>query len=152
LSEAELLKYVFPIERDDEDCEPLRALALTYLAKFRWARPGRMWGGECIPGVIGIFLVELQDPELDVDPFIWVVVGDLPPAYLSPVYASSPKDALCAYIAEMSAWVEAVEKGEDTSELIPVNGEPTLKHASMLKTRLAFLEREIVPDAAGDPD
>jgi len=29
--------------------------AQAYLAGFHWAHPGKMWVGECIPGVIAIF-------------------------------------------------------------------------------------------------
>jgi hypothetical protein len=79
-----------------------------------------------------------------------VVVGDLPPAYLSSEYAKSPKDALDGYMGEMLAWVEAVEKGEPTDELIPNNGAPTLANAKTLRSRLEFLGREILPHLQGE--
>lgn len=75
-----------------------------------------------------------------------MVVGDLPPACISLVYASSPREALEAYIAEMGAWVEAVEKGEPADDLIPVNGEPTPANAAALKSRLALIESQILSD------
>jgi hypothetical protein len=109
-----------------------------------------MWVGEYIPGVIAIFLVELHRSEPDVDPFTWVIVGDLPPAYLNPVYCGSPQAALRGYIEEMSAWVEAVQKGESTDDMIPVNAEPTKENATALTTRLRFLEREILQRLNGD--
>jgi hypothetical protein len=149
-SESELLAHVFPIESyEGEDCHALVTEAHEYIAAFDWANPGRTWVGECIPGVIGIFLVELKPTDFDIDPFTWVIVGDLPPAYISPVYAASPRDALDGYIAEMAAWVEAAEKEEPVGDLIPVNAAPTRQNAEGLKDRLEFLRREILPHVAG---
>src|SRR5215467_8863804 len=146
MTESELLAHVSPVESyTAEDCRHLVAEAQTYLAGFQWARPGKMCVGECIPGVIAIFFVELHASGLDVDRFIWVIVGDLPPAYLSPVYCGSPRAALQGYMEEMSAWVDAVQKGESTDDFIPVNAEPTKENATALSTRLRFLEWEILP-------
>jgi hypothetical protein len=57
---------------------------------------------------------------------------------------------LDGYIGEMEAWVEAVENGQTTDDLIPVNAAPTLQNAEALKSRLGFLEREILPDSPGE--
>lgn len=81
-----------------------------------------------------------------------VVVGDLPPAYLSSKYAKSPKDALDGYLGEMQAWVEAVENGRPTEDLIPNNGAPTLPNAKALRSRLKFLAREVLPHLPGLDD
>jgi hypothetical protein len=147
----EIVNHVCPVESyEAEDCRDLVSAVHGYLATFAWAKPtGRIWVGECIPAVIGIFLVELEPSESDIDHFTWVIVGDLPPAYLSPVYAKSPREALNGYIAEMSAWVEAIERNQPTDALIPVNAAPTIENASSLKSRLNFLGREILPQMAG---
>jgi hypothetical protein len=149
-SESELLMNVCPVESyEGEDCQSFVTEAHDYIAGFDWAKPGRFWVGECIPGVIGIFLVELDSSSVDIDPFTWVIVGDLPPAYISPAYAGSPREALDGYIAEMMAWVEAVEKNETVDDLIPVNSPPTHENAASLKGRLEFLRREVLPQVAG---
>lgn len=149
-SESDLLTHVCPIESyKAEDCHALVVEVQEYLAGFDWASTGRTWVGECIPGVIGIFLVELKPSDMDIDSFTWVIVGDLPPAYISPVYATSPREALNGYISEMAAWVEAVEKDEPVDDLIPVNATPTRQNAASLQSRLEFLRREILPQVAG---
>jgi hypothetical protein len=137
-------------QAEREGCGDLLKTVDTFLNGFRWAKgTGRIWVAECIPGVIGLFLVELRPSGEDIDPFVWVVVGDLPPAYLSPVYAKTPKEALEGYIGEMDAWIEAVQAGKLTDELIPVNGAPTQANAEALKSRLQFLESKILPDMPG---
>ncbi len=72
------------------------------LDTFSWAtRTGEVWAGECIPGILGLFLVELEPARPEIDEYIWVVVGDLPPAFLSSLYAKSPRGVLDGYIGEI---------------------------------------------------
>jgi hypothetical protein len=136
--------------QEESGCDVLIAKADEFLDAFEWAkRTGRIWVGKCIPGVLGLFLLELDSPGPHVDKYVWIVVSDLPPAYLSSVYAKSPRSALDGYIGEMEAWIQAVKKGQPTNDLIPVNAPPTLQNAEALASRLAFLEREILPELAG---
>src|SRR5262245_24984654 len=103
-------------------------------------------------GVLGVFQVDLQPARAEVDSTLWVVVGDLPPAYL--VLDESPtwKDALRGYVAEMSRWVHAVKHGLPLDDVIPVAAEPSHEHADMLASRLAFIETEIIEAANGEID
>ncbi|MDX2220563.1 MAG: hypothetical protein SF172_16210 [Burkholderiales bacterium] len=101
-------------------------------------------------GVLGVFQVDLQPTSADVDSTLWVVVGDLPPAYLVLDQSPSWKDALRGYVAEMSLWVRAVKGGLPLEDLIPVAAEPSHEHAEMLASRLAFIEARII--SAGDGD
>jgi hypothetical protein len=101
-------------------------------------------------GVLGVFQVDLQPARAEVDSTLWVIVGDLPPAYL--VLDESPtwKDALRGYVAEMSRWVHAVKHGLPLDDVIPVAAEPSQEHADMLAGRLAFIETEIIESAGGE--
>lgn len=135
------------LAREEQGTDVLVESVYSFLRQFRWANVKEpLWVGESIPGVLGLFLVELMPSEEDIDQFIWVVVGDVPPAYLSSQFANSPREALECYIAEMRAWVMAVRQGEPVDDLIPVNADPTQENASALSSRLSFLEERIVPD------
>jgi len=135
------------IDSEEPGTGELLASMTAFLRGFPWARrTGRIWVAESIPGVIGLFLVELDAVSQDIDRYVWVVVGDVPPAYISSEFAKSPKAAVEGYIAEMEAWVEAVEKGEPVDDLIPVNGAPTRENAAALKSRLSFIKSKILPD------
>jgi hypothetical protein len=113
----------------------------VFLSGFSWAKQtGNVWVARSIPGVFGLFLVELDAVGADVDRYVWVAVGDIPPAYLSSEYAASPREALEGYLAEMGAWVKAVENGHAVDDRIPVDGAPTQENAEALKSRLLFLE------------
>jgi hypothetical protein len=143
----ELTRWVRPYDPGDVECAALADKPNEFLDTFSWAKARKnRWVAYFVPAVIRIFLVELDPQDRDVDQFIGVIVGDLPPAYLSPVYAKSPKDALDGYMGEMSAWADAVAKGESTADLIPVNGAPTMANVELLRRRIDFLGREIFPD------
>lgn len=138
---------VLDLELEETGTGDLVSVMDSYLAGFSWARRTKnVWVGISIPEALGLFLVELDPLSEDIDKYIWVVVGDLPPAYISTVYAVSPKEALEGYIAEMDAWVRAVKNGESVEELIPVNGAPTIANAEALESRLSFITTKILPD------
>jgi len=136
-------------EGDEEEALELKKLydeARRYIGSFRWhGEIERALFGLGIGGVVGVFLVELAPAAPDVDPILWVVVGDLPPAYLSAEDAPEPDLALEVYIREMRRWVEAVTSGTDLADLIPVNAPPTIENAVDLEKRLNLLETEILP-------
>jgi hypothetical protein len=135
---------------DEEEARELKKLyeeARRYIGSFRWSGEiKRVLFGLGIGGVVGVFLVELAPAAPpDVDSILWVVVGDLPPAYLSVDEAPEPDLALEAYILQMRRWVEAVKAGTEVTDLIPVNAPPTLENATDLERRLNLLETEILP-------
>jgi hypothetical protein len=97
-------------------------------------------------GIFAVFLFEIVPACENVDEFLWVVTGDLPPAYLVCDSSPDPPSALRNYIAEMRTWVETVQEGRTPGEdVIPVNAPPTREFAEMLQSRLDFLEGKILP-------
>lgn len=119
--------------------------AEAFVSSQRWCRKvdgvRLAWG---VAGVLGVFQVDLVPSELGVDSTLWVVVGDLPPAYLVLDEAPTWREALQGYIGEMSLWVHAVRNGLPLDDIIPVEAEPSLEHAEMLESRLAFIQTEIL--------
>jgi len=98
-----------------------------------------------VGGVVAVFLFQITPNSEDVDSSLWVIVGDLPPAYIVAEDNPTVADALDGYCSEMEAWVEAVEKGESVEDLIPVNVPPTSDHAGQLRGRVEFLRTRIMP-------
>ena len=131
----------------DEDLRELSDEATAFITTFRWCRKVRegflAFG---VSGVIGVFLFRIEPALLGVDEALWVIVGDLPPAYLVCDDAPDWREALRGYIFEMRKWVEAVRSGGDLSDVIPVNVEPTRKHADMLASRIDFIQDHVVDD------
>lgn len=138
------------IDADPGEREELLSLASTakkYLSGFPWcAGILASYEGIVVAGVVGVFLFRIRPSKPEVDEWIWVVVGDLPPAYLVTNDAPTPVSALEAYVGEMRAWAKAASSGEPVDELIPVNVPATKESAAMLQSRLDFLERRLIPE------
>jgi len=133
-----------------EDLTDLEEVALarkaaTYLTAFRWCASIResFQAFDC-GKIIGVFLFRIEPRLVGVEDTFWVVVGDLPPAYL--VCDDSPDwhAALQAYVREMTCWVDAVRDGSPLVGVIPVNVSPTLEHADMLASRLRFIQDHFI--------
>lgn len=61
------------------DYEKARAFLLKQTGCFGL---GEAYFGEGIGGILAIFLIEIDPAPTDVDSWLWVIVGDIPPAYL----------------------------------------------------------------------
>ena len=125
--------------------------ASTFLRSFRWCRSiTTSYAGIVIPGVVGVFLFNLTPAERGVDEWLWVIVGDLPPAYVTTDDAPNPAAALDAYIGEMEQWVEAARSGRSVENLIPVNVPPTPEYVQKLSKRLQMLDDLVLSDYEDD--
>src|SRR5215207_1799919 len=133
---------------DAEETAGLKELleeATAYLNRFNWHRGlGEAYLGIGVPKILGVFLFEIVPASEDVDDKVWVIVGDLPPAYITTEDAPNPATALDAYIGAMEEWVEAAREGRSGEGLIPVNDTATTENADGLDSRLRFLDKEIL--------
>lgn len=128
----------------DGKLSELESAALNYIRSFSWSGEVlALFRGVHVAGILGIFLVRHNPSVPGVDEWLWIVVGDVPPAYLVAEGNPTPADALEGYIREMRRWVKAAGSGEPVDDLIPVNAPPTAEFAGMLARRLDSLERAI---------
>lgn len=133
-------------QRDTELLQQMLKEAEAYLRSFEWCKSiAETYFGLGIGGVVAVFLFRIEPAKEGVDEWLWVVVGDLPPAYLVTDGNPIPVSALEAYVEEMQAWVTAVEVGKSVDELIPVNLPPSHENAKELKQRLTFLTTKVIP-------
>ena len=93
-----------------------------------------------------MFLFQILPSKPVVDEWLWVVVGDLPPAYFVAEGIKSPRDALDAYIWHRSKWTEAILAGREPGNgVMPVDADPTVELAQALSTRLKLLSDNVLP-------
>ena len=88
---------------------------------------------------MAVFLFHILPARDGVDDWLWVVTGDLPPAYLVMDESPDAASALRAYVREMRQWTDAARSGESVEGLIPVNADPSVENADRLAKRLDFL-------------
>lgn len=122
--------------------------ATRYMQKFPWcAGVEAAYFGAGAGKIFAVFLFEVKMKWEASNRLFWVVVGDIPPAYLvADEETGTPLDALDLYCCLMGAWVEAVEKQEPVDDLIPVNVPPTAENAAMLASRLDYLGEHFLRD------
>ncbi len=145
------LKPINAIE--NEEVRALATEAEHFLLSHKWCR--EITDGYlafAVAGVIGVFLFDIVPSRPEVDTTLWVVTGDLPPAYLITDDSESWQEALEGYVYEMRRWVKAVRNHENLDEIIPVSAEPTLKHAEMLESRLNFIKENLIDVPADSID
>jgi hypothetical protein len=98
-----------------------------------------------VGGVVAIFLIELAARVNATDKELWVVVGDLPSAYMAVDEDETALEALEKYCDLMDQWIAAVRSDNDLDDVFPVEAEPTQENADALQSRIGFLRNEIIP-------
>ena len=93
--------------------------AKNYLRSFPWCKGIRAaYFGDGYGGVVGVFLFHIEPSRQGVDEWLWVVFGDVPPAFLVIDLSRTPSQALQCYIGEISRWVELAKQGRSSSDVI----------------------------------
>jgi hypothetical protein len=133
----------------DETAELQRMLrrAQSYVEHFPWC-PTIMekYLGVGIGGVLSLFLFRFSRQIGDGNDWLWVVVGDLPSAYIAVAEAPDPASALESYCELMEGWAIAVRNGSSLADVFQVDAAPTEEHAQMLLSRTKFIRDEVVPE------
>jgi hypothetical protein len=141
----------FPDEFEFEAFADLERRARRFLTGQAWCAAVKRGYFDRGFSKVAVFLYEI-DPVRGADPEVWIIVGDLPPAYLDKLSCPDGADALDAYVYCMNEWVEAVLAGHPTDELIPVltaggatRVPETREFALELRERLEYIDRELLP-------
>jgi hypothetical protein len=150
INEVVPVSNVVPVERlagdDDDDTALLQQMlqeAKNYILSFSWCESIR---GSYFAGGVGkifaIFLFNISPARPDVDKWMWIVVGDIPPAYLPLEDCRTSREVFDTYIASMQRWVELAREGREAAPedcAPPVNVPATREWAESLAGRLRSL-------------
>ncbi|HET7550627.1 MAG TPA: hypothetical protein VFK04_05010 [Gemmatimonadaceae bacterium] len=129
----------------DAEVPTLAREAERFLARHRWcARVSQVTSVFAISGVLGIFRCSLVPSDPSADAVVWVIVGDLPPAYIAYEPEDCWQDALRGYVEETEEWVEGVRTGASLDDVIPVNAPATPEYADMLASRLELIRKHLL--------
>jgi hypothetical protein len=125
--------------------------ARRFLLGLRWTPPiAELILAFGVAPIAALFLARFErgiEGKGNGDTEVWVVVGDLPSAYFVVEACPKPAEALEVYCELMEDWADAVIAGADLSESYPVAVEPTIEHADMLKGRIDFIRKKLIPRA-----
>lgn len=138
-----------PDPEEDAQLAALEAEAREYINTRPWSTPiGEMLLAFGVSRILALFLVRLNSPvqwDGEEDTELWVIVGDLPPAYFATDDSPNPAEALETYCIFMEDWADRVLNGEDLEGAYPIAAPPTEEHARMLKSRLEFIRQSVIP-------
>jgi hypothetical protein len=141
-------KYFENAGSKDDDVKiisQMHADALVFINYFNWCEEVREeYVGFIYPGIVAVFLFKIQPAQKNVDEWVWVIVGDVPSAYITCEESPNPATALDAYIGAMQDWVDAAASGLSTKNLIPVDVEATKENAERLRAKLKYLDEKIL--------
>ncbi len=138
-------------EKDTGLLDEMATHARNFITSFKWCLPiTAMYLADGIGGVVAVFLVEFDGKIGGTDDRLWVVVGDLPSAYMIVEPDDCAREALETYCLLMDDWVAAVRGDGDLENVYPVEAARTQEHADMLQSRLAFIRKEIIPEFSTD--
>ncbi len=143
------VKGVIPLDKmfggDDEDTKLLKMMASgaeNYLRCFPWCRGIReSYYGDGYGGIVALFLFRIEASRADVDEWLWVVFGDVPPAYLVTDSCKTPSQALEGYMVEISKWVKLAKEGRSSTDVIPVYVSANSENAAEVEGRMKFLPK-----------
>jgi hypothetical protein len=136
---------------DEEDTQLLREQAQTargYIATLPWCvvvLDGYFAGG--VGGVFTIFLFHIVPTRPEIDDWMWVVVGDIPSAYLPLEDAPNPREVFQSYCEGIEWWSEWVRSGTEgpPDDVPPLDVPPTASWADFLEKRAQSLKHIIGP-------
>jgi len=138
---------------DEDDTQRLREMAVKardYITAFKWSLPIRAeFFVDGVGGIVALFLFEFEGMIGGTDDRLWVVVGDLPSAYMV-VGPEDARDALEAYCELMDDWINAVLVTGDFNDVFPVEAAKTEGNANSLRRRLRFIRKHILPSFNAD--
>jgi hypothetical protein len=133
------------------DIRKMHDEAVAFLEAKSWSGSiKRSYLGLAHPGIVAVFLFHIAPDQEDVDEWIWVIVGDLPPAYITCERAPNPAMALDQYMGAIEEWIAAVRDGQSVDNLIPINAPASVATADKLESRVTFLDEHILSQYSGD--
>jgi len=134
---------------DEEDTSLLKGMlseARKYITSHDWCpKICEEYFGFGIGGIVAVFLFRFSEKIKETDDLLWILVGDLPSAYLVIDDIPNAMTALEVYCDLMEDWSNAILKGAPLENAFPVKVDPTEKHAKMLLKRVSLLRTDIIP-------
>jgi hypothetical protein len=146
LSKVSILDEKHGLAGIPDDIDSALASARQFILFYDWCKSIEyQYLGAAFDGIIYIFLFKIKSDRADVDSWIWVIVGDIPSAYLTCDDAATPYEALDSYVGAMEQWVSAAKEGKSVANLIPVNVPASHENGIRLEVRLKFIDEKILP-------
>ena len=136
---------------DDSEFIELAEEAASFLKNHKWCKEiEKQWLAADWENLLAVFFFKIVPNSADADDYVWVVVGDLPPAYIDIESSDNEIETVRVYTKLMDDWVQHVKKGQPTDDCYPINVPPENEYAEMLAIRIRLIRENILgPAGAG---
>ena len=122
--------------------------AQKYLMSFTWC--DKILNGWLVKDwgyMLCVFYFEIKPAYgSSADNFVWIVVGDIPPAYIDIESANNELKVLEIYVNLMEEWIGNVKQGKSVKNCFPVTVDPTIKYANMLSSRVKIIKSDFISE------
>lgn len=144
--EMVVIDYSKKLQYKNSEYGKLVEEARFYLSSYKWCREiKRQWLALNCENLLTVFLFEIIPNSQNADDYVWVVVGDLPSAYIDIESARDKKQVVKTYTEIMGDWVHVVKKSGNIEDCYPLNVPPTKEYAEMLSIRIKLIRENILP-------
>ena len=137
---------------DEEDTNLIRQMgkaASDYCNGFEWCDSvQQVYFGGGVGGILCVFLLSIVPAREGIGEWIWVVLGDIPAAYLPLEDSSSPKEVFDTYLRGINNWVSFAKKGKTGTPddgVPPIDAPATPENAAILERRLGLIKELLTP-------
>jgi hypothetical protein len=121
--------------------------AVRYVRSFQWCTDlHEQFFGDGYGGIVALFLFRVTIRKVKNPEWIWVIVGDIPSAYMEFEPFHSPRAALLRYIEGVEEWLTANDEERQSGDLIPIDVPPGAESIEMLRGRMETLRSSILPN------
>lgn len=129
---------------EDKEILDLETEASSYLLSHEWCdKISNAWLATSWGCFLCVFLYQIESDIPEVDDYVWIVVGDIPPAYIDIIGANQPNEVIESYVDIMTDWLDTVYQGKSVVECYPVEVPATKEYAKMLEIRLKDIAEEL---------
>jgi hypothetical protein len=101
------------------------------------------WYDRGLVDKLAVFLFRII-PLRGADEYVWIVVGDIPTAYIDIESAVNGACAIQAYTDIMEDWILIVKEGGNMNEVYPIEVPANITYANMLESRINFIRENIL--------
>jgi len=134
---------------DESDTKLLREMAaeaVRYVRSFEWClEVHEQYFGDGVGDIVALFLYRLSIRGIETPEWVWVIVGDLPSAYLEFDGFPRPRAALEGYIEGVEEWLAASPEERTSGDLIPIEAAPEPEWIEALAGRMKTLRTLVLP-------
>jgi len=132
---------------DDKLLHEMADKAVSYISAFGWCEAvHEKYFGDGFGGIVALFLFRLSIRKVREPEWVWVIVGDIPSAYLEAEGFPTAHAALKKYLEGVEDWIDTPADLRDTRDDLPPLYVPQgPEYIEMMRTRISTLRESFLP-------